>query len=193
MKKKLIAVFISGVLALSLTACGDSDSSSDSDANSATQTETVEKDNKGKKDVADEEKEKRDSDEVDDSADVSDDFSPIGDSLAIDFDIPRDPSDFPKDTTGKWRQLLIAESGIEFQYYALNYYERYFKSNDEVHVIYNFSTNTVTCITCMGNLLSVRIMDYVDKEEHDASIACSGTFLGEYHVNIDTGAIEKIQ
>ena len=45
----------------------------------------------------------------------------------------------------------------------------------------------------MGNLLSVRVMDYVDKEEHDASAACGGTLLAEYQVNIETGAIEKIQ
>ena len=45
----------------------------------------------------------------------------------------------------------------------------------------------------MGNLLDVSIMDYVDKEEHDAALACSGTLLKEYHVNIDTGEIEEIQ
>ena len=133
------------------------------------------------------------SDSSTESNENTDSFSPIGDSLAIDFDITAEPTDFPKDTTGKWRKTMIAESGIEFQNYALNYYKKYFKSNDEVHVIYNFSTRTVTCITCMGNLLSVRVMDYVDKEEHDASAACGGTLLAEYQVNIETGAIEKIQ
>ena len=45
----------------------------------------------------------------------------------------------------------------------------------------------------MGNLLNVTTMEYVDKEEHDAKLACSGTLLSEYHVNIDNGEIEKIQ
>lgn len=45
----------------------------------------------------------------------------------------------------------------------------------------------------MGNLLDVAIMEYVDKEEHDAALACSGMLLAEYHVNIESGEIEKIQ
>lgn len=36
-------------------------------------------------------------------------------------------------------------------------------------------------------------MEYVDKEEHDAKIACSGMLLSEYLINADTGEIEKIQ
>lgn len=172
MKKKIVAILLAGVMALSLSACGESGSDS---SNSNTKTQKVTKSIEEK------------------STKETDSFSPIGDSLAIDFDITLEPTDFPKDTTGKWRKTMFAESGIEFQNYALNYYKKYFKSDDEVHVIYNFSTKTVTCITCMGTLLSVRILDYVDKEEHDASVACSGTLLAEYHVDIETGAIEKVQ
>lgn len=193
MKKKFIAVLLAGAMALSLSACGGSGSDSSS-PNTKTEKTTKSKNssdtNSSNQETTDESKT---SDTVTESNENTDSFSPIGDSLAIDFDITVEPTDFPKDTTGKWRKTMIAESGIEFQNYALNYYKKYFKSNDEVHVIYNFSTKTVTCITCMGNLLSVRIMDYVNKEEHDASAACSGTLLAEYHVNIETGAIEKIQ
>ena len=193
MKKKFAAVLLAGAMALSLSACGGSESDS-SLSNTKAEKTTKSKDssdtNSSNPKTADE---NNTSDKATESNENTDSFSPIGDSLPIDFDITVEPTDFPKDTTGKWRKTMIAESGIEFQNYALNYYKKYFKSDDEVHVIYNFSTKTVTCITCMGNLLSVRIMDYVDKEEHDASAACGGTLLAEYHVNIETGVIEKIQ
>lgn len=193
MKKKIVAILLASTMALSLSACGGSGSDS---SNSNTQAEkTTKSSDSSDKNSFDQETtdENEASDSSTESNENTDSFSPIGDSLAIDFDITAEPTDFPKDTTGKWRKTMIAESGIEFQNYALNYYKKYFKSNDEVHVIYNFSTRTVTCITCMGNLLSVRVMDYVDKEEHDASAACGGTLLAEYQVNIETGAIEKIQ
>lgn len=95
------------------------------------------------------------------------------------------------DVTGKWRLSKIAED-IDIEKYALNYYKNYFNSNDEIHIIVNFTRNTTTRINVMGNLLDVSIMDYVDGEEHDAKIACSGTLLSEYHVNIDNGNIEPI-
>lgn len=65
--------------------------------------------------------------------------------------------------------------------------------SNEYHIIINFTLNTTSNITVIGNLLDVTTYDYVDQEEHDAKLACSGTLLSEYHVNIDTGEIEKIQ
>lgn len=96
------------------------------------------------------------------------------------------------DVTGNWRLSRIAEN-INIEEYALDYYNNYFKADNEVHIIINFTLNTTTRITVIGNLLDVSIMEYVDEEEHDAKLACSGTLLSEYHVNIDTGEIEKIQ
>lgn len=99
---------------------------------------------------------------------------------------------YRNDVTGNWRLAKIAEN-INIEEYAVDYYNNYFKSDNEVHIIINFTLNTTSCITVMGNLLDVSVMEYVDKEEHDAKLACSGMLLSEYHVNIDTGEIKKIQ
>ncbi len=97
-------------------------------------------------------------------------------------------SEFRNDITGRWRKALVATSS-QIQEYALDYYREYFKADDEVHVIYNFSLNTVNCLTVTGNTLCINITDYVDGEEHDAKIACGGTFLGTYQIDLSTGEI----
>lgn len=96
------------------------------------------------------------------------------------------------DVTGNWRIALIAES-IDMTEYALNYYEKYFESDDEVHAIVNFSYNTTTRINVLGNLLNVTVFEYVDGEEHDAKTLFTGMILGDYFVNKETGEIEEIQ
>ncbi|MCI9134100.1 MAG: hypothetical protein HFI31_07930 [Lachnospiraceae bacterium] len=99
---------------------------------------------------------------------------------------------YRNDVTGNWRLARIAED-INIEEYALDYYKNYFQSDDEIHIVINFVLNTTTKISVLGNLLDVTIMEYVDKEEHDAKIACSGTLLSEYHINMENGEIEKIQ
>lgn len=101
-------------------------------------------------------------------------------------------SNVRNDVTGNWRIATIAES-IEIQNYALDYYNKYFESDKEIHAIVNFTYNTTTKISVMGNLLDVTIYEYVDKEEHDAKLLFSGMLLKEYHVNKDSGEIEEIQ
>lgn len=99
---------------------------------------------------------------------------------------------YRNDVTGNWRLARIAED-IDIENYAVDYYNNYFTSDDEIHIIINFTRNTTTRINKLGNLLDVTIMEYVDGEEHDAKIACSGDLLAEYQVDIDSGEIEKIQ
>ena len=99
---------------------------------------------------------------------------------------------YRNDVTGNWRLARIAEN-INIEECALDYYNNYFQSDDELHIIINFTLNTTTRISVIGNILDVSILEYVDKEEHDAKLACSGMLLNEYHVNIDSGEIEKIQ
>lgn len=96
---------------------------------------------------------------------------------------------YHNDTTGNWRLARIADD-ISIEEYAVDYYNNYFESDDEIHVIVNFTLNTTTKIAVIGNLLDVSITEYVDGEEHDAKVACSGTLLNEYHINIDNGKIE---
>lgn len=95
---------------------------------------------------------------------------------------------FKNDTTGKWRKALVS-TNEDIQEYALDYYQEYFKSDDEVHVIYNFSLNTVNCLTVNGDTLFINITDYVDDEEHDAKAACGGTHLGDLQISIESGEV----
>lgn len=97
------------------------------------------------------------------------------------------------DTTGKWKVCSIAESEFDVLKYASSYYKKYFKSDDEVHFIVNFTSKTTTRITCLANFLNIATHEYVDKEEHDAQTLCSGQLLNEYYVYLDNGDIEKIQ
>lgn len=115
----------------------------------------------------------------------STDDNPLGFNVAF-------SDTYRNDVTGNWRLAEIAED-IHIEEYALDYYNSYFESDSEIHIVINFTLNTTTRISVMGNLLDVSIMEYVDKEEHDAKLACSGMLLKEYHVNIDTGEIEEIQ
>lgn len=98
---------------------------------------------------------------------------------------------YPNDMSEKWRLVMIAEN-IDIQTYALEYYKNYFKSDDEVHIIINEALHTTTKIFIWQNMLDVTITEYMDKEEQDANIACSGKLLAEYHINIGTGEISKI-
>ncbi len=100
-------------------------------------------------------------------------------------------SSYRNDVTGNWRLAKIAKN-ITIEEYALDYYHNYFESDDEIHIIINFTLNTTNRIIVTGNHLDVATMEYIDKEEHDAKIACSGMLLSEYLIDIDTGKIEKI-
>lgn len=113
------------------------------------------------------------------------------DAEPLDFNVSFSKS-YRNDVTGNWRLANIAEQ-IDIEKYALQYYQNYFESDQEVHIIINFTLKTTTRITVIGNMLDVSIMEYVDKEEHDAKVACSGELLKEYFVNIDTGEIEEIR
>lgn len=96
------------------------------------------------------------------------------------------------DATGHWRLARVATTA-DITDYVLDYYKAYFASDDEVHVIVNFTTNTTTVVTVMsGSTLSVDVHEYVDKEEHDAKILAGGDLLASYFVDIETGEIEKI-
>ena len=57
----------------------------------------------------------------------------------------------------------------------------------------NFTYNTTSKISVMGNLLDVTIYEYVDKEEHDAKLLFSGMVLDEYFIDIDSGEILNAQ
>lgn len=102
------------------------------------------------------------------------------------------PRNVRNDVTNNWRLSSIAthEDILE---YALSYYKYNVKSEDEIHAIVNFTLNTTTKISYLyGNAISVRIQEYVDKEEHDAKKLFSGMLLGEYIIYMDNEDIEKV-
>lgn len=107
-------------------------------------------------------------------------------------DIKFVPLKVRNDSTGNWRYATIAEN-IDIQDYALDYYKKYFESDDEVHFILNYNYNTTTRINKLANLLVVTVHERVDKEQNDAKTLCSGMMLKEYHVNMETGEVEEIQ
>lgn len=207
MKKKIVTLMLATVLTASaLTACGSSSDSSASfsasassasvefsDSSTETTSSSVIADVSAISDsTATENISEESVSASSESSENSVAFTPIGDSLAIDFDL-NGPLEFPDDATGKWHKVTFAKGEVEFQYYTLCYYDTYFESDDEVHVLYNFSNKTVNCINCFGSFLDLRVLDYVDKEEHSAKAACGGTLLAEYHIDIATGVVEQIQ
>lgn len=104
---------------------------------------------------------------------------------ALPFDVTFS-SEFRNDTTGRWRKALVATSE-PINEYAVDYYKEYFTSDDEVHVVYNFTLNTVNCLTVQAGTLFVSVTEYVKGEEHDAAKACDGQYYGQYQFDLSTG------
>lgn len=96
------------------------------------------------------------------------------------------------DSTGNYRIMKIAED-VQIEDIALDYYKKYFSDSKEVHFIINFSKNTTTSIADMGTLLDVTVHEYVKKEEHDAKALGGGAVSAEYHVDKESGKVEKVQ
>ena len=140
MKKKIVTLMLATVLTASaLTACGSSSDSSASFSASASSasvesqtllpkpqavllllTFRLSSDSTATENISEE--------SVSASSESSENsvaFTPIGDSLAIDFDL-NGPLEFPDDATGKWRKVTFAKGEVEFQYYTLCYYDTYF-------------------------------------------------------------------
>ena len=100
------------------------------------------------------------------------------------------PRDVREDTTGNWRILTMAEA-VDLEEYILSYADMHMEP-EEVHAIVNFHYKTTTMINDFGSYLSVRVHEYVEKEEHDANVLGSGLFLEEYQVYRDNGDIVRV-
>lgn len=95
------------------------------------------------------------------------------------------------DVTGLWRRSVTSDSLVPADY-ALEYYERMFVSDDEIHSIWNATLKTTTKITAGFGLLHVDTYEYVDGEEHDAKIMFSGLHLGKQIIDLETGEVEEV-
>lgn len=96
------------------------------------------------------------------------------------------------DITGRWRISSIASSK-DITEYAVDYYNTFFSSDDEIHAIVNFSLNTTTSISVLyDGTLDVAVHEYISGEEHDANALFGGMLLAEYLINLNTGETENI-
>lgn len=170
MRKRFLTFGLAAVMALSLTACGGESKKSTTTAKKETNKTTAKATSESK--IATKKKKSKGKDITKYDIIFSDDYR--------------------NDSTGKWRRAETADN-FDIQKYAVSYYDNYFKKDDEIHVFINFTRKTTTRIANMGGILDVSIHEYVKGEEHDANKALEGTLLNEYHVNIKTGKISKIQ
>lgn len=82
------------------------------------------------------------------------------------------------DKTGNWR-LAKVTGDKSAEEYAADYYKQYFKADNEVHAVVNFTLNTTACITCVGDTLNVRIYEHIKDEEQYAENLFTGTLKKE--------------
>ena len=106
---------------------------------------------------------------------------------ALPFDVTYYDS-FMNDNTGNWRRAMISTTET-IDKFAFDYYKEYFKSDDEVHIIYNTYLDTVNSLRMASGMLFVSITEYVDGEENDAQKACSGMYYGQYQFDASTGEL----
>jgi len=96
------------------------------------------------------------------------------------------------DATGNMRLAKVTgEKSVEK--YVLDYYKMYFKSDQEVHAIVNYTLNTTACVTSVGDKINVRIYEHIDGEEQDAKKLFTGEKYTEYNVDKETGAIDEVE
>lgn len=96
------------------------------------------------------------------------------------------------DKAGNWR-LAKVTGDKSAEEYAADYYKQYFKADNEVHAVVNFTLNTTACITCVGDTLNVRIYEHIKDEEQYAENLFTGTKYAEYNVDKNTGDVEKVE
>ena len=114
-----------------------------------------------------------------------DDIESLKAELKEKYDIS-EPMSFPRgDTTGKWKYVTVA-NGTSPEKYAVDYAKAYMTEGD-VHYIVNFSLKTTSQFTLLNDILEVKITEYVEDEEHDASVIGEGMQLGDYCFNMTTG------
>lgn len=106
----------------------------------------------------------------------------IKESSALD-DISVIFSEFVRnDVTGNWRMAKVT-GNKSTEEYAVDYYKKYFKAENEVHIIVNFTLNTTSILTYGSGEIYVRIYEHIDGEEQDAKKIPAGKSLAEYHIN----------
>lgn len=94
------------------------------------------------------------------------------------------------DETGKWKISTMSDTA-DITEYAVGYYQKLFSSDDEIHAIINYATNTTASLSMQqAGTLNISVYEHLDEEEHDAANLFSGALLAEYEINVETGEIQ---
>lgn len=101
-----------------------------------------------------------------------------------------DPQKVNNDKTGNWRISTIATTKSDEEY-IIPYIKYYMADAEGTYAIVNFTNKVTIAINKSGNIATVDVHEYVDKEEHDAAQLFSGQVLSNYIVHLDTEQIEK--
>lgn len=114
---------------------------------------------------------------------------------ALDEALGGSPGMFSKtvrnDVTGRWR-LFRYSSSETIADHAVEYYNAYFESDDEIHWVINFGLKTTSCIKLLSGSLYIDVYEYVEKEEHDAKALGSGMLLDSYSVDLSSQEINDL-
>lgn len=191
-KTKFFTTAIVIVIAMSLTACGNSTSSSSS--NKEVSDKTVENDEIAKSDKPMEGDEITESDKPMESNEPAESEETVKNGTYDLDDISVTFSDSVRnDVTGNWRLAKVA-TNTDITQYASAYHDMFIKSDQEIHAVVNFTLNTTTRISMLtSDLMDITVLEYVDGEEHDAKELFGGTLLKQYQLTLSTGALEEIQ
>jgi hypothetical protein len=193
--KKIIIVFVAIFVLCLIGVIFTNDDSDTASENISSESEDTQPDGSddaasADTDVSSEEDTSETSDNDDstteDSSDEKSDYPDSVDDVEVSF-----TDSVNQDTTGNWRLARVYTTKDTLEY-ALDYYNAFFKSDDEIHIIINYDLNTTTTIHCMVGQLFVYVRESVEDEEHSAKTLGKGQLLGEYMIDIETGVIERL-
>ena len=177
-KRKMVGIVLIAIIVFCIIGIIASPSDDKKDNNEPTQEEQTEQKNA--------EVNEQDSENVEPETEKKDEVADI-DGVDIMFsDTVRN------DKTGNWRLARVTGNRTAEEY-AVDYYNKYFKEDNEVHAVVNYTLNTTACITCVGDTLNVRIYEHIEDEEQYAEDLFTGMKYAEYNVNKNTGDVEKVE
>lgn len=92
------------------------------------------------------------------------------------------------DVTGKWRLSKVYTDSSPLDY-VVDYYNNYFKSDNEIHAIINYTTNTTIRVRVSLGMLDVTELEHIDGEENDAKELFSGDVINSCLISIKSGEV----
>ena len=188
MKRVNRLLVLSIVMVMSLSACSSKESQVQDEQPAETEVVETEEPNKVDEVETPSEEETKEVDSKDEAS-ADGEKEALKTELKEKYDITEPGSFVRGDATGKWRIVKVANSTPPTEY-AVNYAKAYMNDGD-IHYVVNFSLNTTTMFNRYSNgttsVIEAKTTEYVDKEEHDASIIGEGLLLTDNYYDIATG------